>query len=124
MKRRITVEQLQELIPEQKQKLREWWKTEVGDKYYQNKIGTLTSSIGIDDAASMLSMKFKRDKLPLLSIGQMIELLESKDQCLNITKRTDLNGWGYEIQLRQLKYCKFNTVELCDALWHAVKQVI
>lgn len=59
-----------------------------------------------------------------LTIGRMIELLESKDQCLNVDKRTDLEGWGYEIRLRQLDYWNFSTGELVDALFMAVKEVL
>ena len=58
------------------------------------------------------------------NIGKMIEILESKDQCLNIIKRTDLDGWGYDIHLRQIHYYSFSTGELCDALWEAVKEVL
>jgi hypothetical protein len=41
MKRRITPEQLAELTEEQKDRLREWWKPEVGDFYYNRVIGLL-----------------------------------------------------------------------------------
>jgi hypothetical protein len=126
MKRRITPEQLQELTEEQKQRLREWWKPEIGDiimslRFPDNKEKQINPQcLKTDDNGKWLT----DEHLPLFSIGQMIELLESKDQCLNITKRTDLEGWGYEIQLRHIGYCKFSTGELVDALWQAVKAVL
>ena len=125
MKRRITVEQLNELTPEQKQKLRELWKPQADDKVMdfrgkESHISMLSTHFYKEVYGNEGLKKFQETMLPLLSIGQMIELLESKDQCLNIVKRTDLEGWGYEIQLRQSGYCKFTTSELVDGLWEAV----
>lgn len=135
MKRRIEPEQLKELTEEQQQNLRESWKPEKGDIVLRNSDGWEWVIDFIGDAFSddmPVSLEFtlgevlmpKSECPPLFDIGQMIELLESKDQCLNIVKRTDLKGWGYEIQLRHLKYYKFETGELCDALWQAVKAVL
>lgn len=117
MKQRITAEQLNELTDKQKQKLWEWWKPELYDFGYDIKEKA-------PFVRSDLSFPKSKYDYPLLSVGQMIELLESKDDCLNIIKRTDLEGWGYEIQLRHLKYFKFQISELCDALWQAVKEVL
>ena len=67
MKQHITPEQLNELSDKSKDKLRKWWKPEVGD-------------INQDGHAYVVSHKselFKKTKdLPLLSIGQMIEFLD------------------------------------------------
>jgi hypothetical protein len=133
MKNRITPEQLQELTEKQKNRLREWWKPQEGDfalyagssKWYSGEY--LITSVSEDGWLCYEDdHRFgrKEDCLPALSIAQMIEILEEKDQCLNIVKRTDLEGWGYEIQLRRIDYYQFSTDELCDALWEAVKKIL
>jgi 5'-3' exonuclease len=133
MKRRIDLSQLQELTPEQQRKLREWWKPELHDVvlYEDEEVSIVDCYPGKQKL--MLSSKDmygdyeevqKAVVLPLLDMGQMIQLLEEKDQCLNITKRTDLEGWGYEIILRHINYYDFSTGELADALWEAVKAVL
>ena len=121
MKQRITVEQIKELTKEQGNKLRTLWNPQAGDYMYLRSGKVLIVEEGTD---LLRNKSIYQHRLPLLSMGQMIEILESKDQCLNITKKTDLEGWGYEIQLRQIDYYKFSTGELCDALFEAVKTVL
>jgi hypothetical protein len=102
LKQRITIEQLQELTEEQQQKLRKWADRDADKDVY----------------------------LPgcmYLTVGQMIELIESKDDCINITKMlTDIDGkqlWGWEITLRHIKKW-YAGIELADVLWQTVKEVL
>ena len=104
MKQYITVEQLNEAHP----------------------IDTLNLAVILDIGCRDYQNDDELDKMiaDRMTIGKMIEILESKDQCLDIIKRIDLDGWGYEIHLRQIQYYSFSTGELCDALWEAVKEVL
>lgn len=133
MKRRIEPDQVKELTPGQQERLRELWKPEKGDVILKENSEWVIDNIGdglFDDVIVSQDYTFgevrhdKSDCLPLLDIGQMMELLESKDECLNITKLVLIDKWGYEIRLRQLHYYGFSTGELCDALWGAVKAVL
>ncbi|KIL35857.1 hypothetical protein SD71_10710 [Cohnella kolymensis] len=77
MKQRITKIQLREISDEQKEQLREWWNPQYGDAYYYPKVDSTghvpSGYLGweLDD--------MKTRVLPLLSIGQMIEFLETKE---------------------------------------------
>jgi len=117
MKKRITVEQLQELEPKQQQKLREWWKPEIGDEFTGiTKHGTqrrLDIVGDIDDCELSsyddCSWTYKqKDCLPLLDIEQMIELLEDSIE--------DKNHYC------EIRWCKYE--ELCDILWEKVKDFL
>lgn len=132
MKRRITPEQLQELTPEQQQKLRDLWKFEVGDictnedcieiciaeyleggeytKYFSKEIRTAD--------CGKIEMYDAEDCLPLLDIGQMIELLAHR------LVKIDYDGFtnNYYVQVRNA--ATYGKPELCDALWNAVKFVL
>jgi hypothetical protein len=127
MKQRIEVEQLLELTGEQKERLRELWEPQKGDWYYYIKIKH--SSI-IHDSDSMsigLYKNHKEDYLPLLSIGQMIELLEEKKM---VTESLDIKAPKGLINIYSVWYGngdfpkKYESKELCDALWQAVKEVL
>lgn len=122
MKQRITVEQLQELTDEQQQKLRDWWKPETGDVCINGNTIILfehgCSYFGVniswntDYNYNYPSLEtVKEHCIPLLSIGQMIELLEhchiSQYDFENI-----LNAWVVGQNL------------LCDSLWDEVKQIL
>lgn len=71
----------------------------------------------------------KGDCMPLLGIGQMIEILNkcgygNGNFYINFQKETDGYGVGRNIE----EYIDFGTdyngEELCDALWEAVKEVL
>jgi len=113
MKRRITVEQLQELTEEQQQRLREWWKPEHGDWYLQYWIDDEPSLL-IYDSHTYLDDMF----LPLLDIGQMIELLNNYD-C-----DTEMQSAGNMWYVMVGGHINTQAEELCDALWQAVKQIL
>mgnify|MGYP003593115858 CR=1 FL=1 len=116
MKQRITVEQLQELTQEQQERIREWWKPAEGDWYYgriapwRNEYRELCNY----DSGN-LGPEPGTDDLPLLSIGQCIELLEDKE----IDWLEEIAHGGYDGEI-------FRSYggQLIDALWEAVKKAL
>ncbi len=135
MKQHITPAQLDELSPEGKEKLIEWWKPQDGDVYW-TKAPTrfpeeyLHINVAIYHDRECCGGDFcdysredgleiipSIDCLPLLSIGQMIEFLgdewNEKAQCFMVTN----DGVVFPNI-----YCGNDC--LCDYLWSAVKQVL
>jgi hypothetical protein len=125
MKRRLTVEQLNELTSEQKDHLREQW---IPEKYDICLCGDLTGIViifhvesqeigGVFDNYIWLSDEgeytTKDNLLPLLDIGQMMELLAYKG--IGVLKGKELNNNSYKGDMQNY---------ICDALWRAVKAVI
>jgi len=135
MKQHITPEQLQELTPEQQDRLREWWKPEKGDRFvwipvthinnHRSSKYSYSKRVFLFYAASkcgeytFLYFPGKRKEnvklrecLPILSIGQCIELLAEKDL----------------LQLQSIftKICLgiLSVDELINVLWQAVKAVL
>jgi len=140
MKRRITPEQLQELTDEQKVKLKEWWKPEKFDIYFNinshcSRI-VLYSTIGphglpviFHEGNTVMSGQFDYTKLclPLLDIGQMIELLtdwaytERKcERSLEIEYLPSVNKWEFNMPY----ISETGKQELVDELWEKVKEVL
>ncbi len=123
MKRRITVEQLQELTEEQQQRLREWWKPQLYDVF----IEILIDDEIIEGSIERETYEPSKEALPLLDIGQMIELLEEKKM---VTESLDIKAPKGLINIYSVWYGngdfpkKYESKELCDALWQAVKQVL
>ncbi len=107
MKQRISAEDLAELSPEQQERLREWWEPQIGDMSL-SKQGIPKVYVG--------DITQKERNTPLLSIGQCIELLDYLKQCLVIRKKRGI--WNCEETWGNSK------VELIDALWQAVKEVL
>jgi hypothetical protein len=107
MKQRISIEQLQELTEEQQYRLREWWKPQEGDWYHDKTYGE--SYYGMEVGGyDVYTLEPAIDDLPLLNIGQMIELLQSFN---------DKDIWKYnDIDITSDNFC--------DALWSAVKEVL
>jgi hypothetical protein len=111
MKQRISIEQLQELTEEQQHRLREWWKPEFGDMLVMPPHTTIEV---IDEELFKILQRVKLDynpALPLLSIGQLIELLNG----------LDLDGETEQSINDGIMWINDN---LCDALWSAVKKVL
>lgn len=132
MKQRITAKQFQELTEEQKQRLREWWKPEVGDiavirdgYLSHGQICIIDNYIKEYNDCSFIvpsSGYGSHDKEafePLLSIGQMIELLSANKDVFDIGKCYSLYSFRPygEQTTKQDK-------ELCDTLWEAVKRLL
>jgi len=123
MKQRITPEQLQELTSEQQEALRKWWKPEEWELIYVtnkglNAFGQAMRITGINPACDSLPMRLyvdvgdwclKSEVLPLLSIGQCIELLLDKEYQAS---------WG-EV-LEDISYREGDS-ELIDVLWEIAK---
>ena len=134
MKQHITPEQLQELTEEQKERLREWWVVREGDRFFAK--GKWEDIAGESAPGCVESYDFdgeswdKKDCLPLLSVGQCIELLEEKDPGSWAMNRSKSGGWY--ITSSNLYGPKYHIitdggkdfVELIDALWQAVKEVL
>lgn len=130
MKRRITIQDLQQLTPEQQEKLRKLWKPQEGDYYYDEK-GLDTGAWLFNNYCSFRNNEnpyiedtevggqwYIKDCSPLLDIGQMIELIGCK--LLKI-------DYDYVVNNYYVKTLNNGTVgksELCDALWEAVKEVL
>lgn len=108
MKKHITPEQLQELSPEQQEGLRDWWKPQIGDVFvYENKIMPVLYA---DHKVIIVEPYDKYNKefcLPLLSIGQCIELLGAEKV--------------FRMCQGPILAAVFEGVELIDALWNIVK---
>jgi hypothetical protein len=110
MKQRITCEQLKELTEEQKQRLREWWKPQEHDIYVV--WGDYVTAVGKGCESDIN----KENCTPLLSIGQMIEIVanhfkEVKMPVVQIGDEVKTDFYGA-------------MMPLCDALWQAVKEVL
>jgi hypothetical protein len=136
MKQHITPEQLQELSEEQKERLRSWWRPEKGDRYvtYTFKHTKIIKELGGENGG-IYDIYGKRTPdgvpcLPLLSVGQCIELLEEKDPGSWRICCSKSGGWY--ITSSNLYAPKYHIitdggkdfVELVDALWQAVKEVL
>lgn len=120
MKQHITVGQLNELSKEAKEKLREWWKPERLDRvkddgiegeYYLTDYSTEFDGWIVEDEETRHA-GWKKGMLPLLSIGQMIEFLDSEDmRWHSYVVDTNTGGLSYDD-------------ELCDALWEEVRRIL
>ncbi len=141
MKQHISPSQLQELTEEQQERLREWWKPSWGADLFTcvnesvapyGEIQNLTYFFDeYEDKLVDGSMVFlKKECLPLLSIGQMIELLEANyneistgynDSGCYWTVYVGPRGTGVMIQNFGKEY---RHDWLADALWQAVKEAL
>jgi hypothetical protein len=120
MKMRILIDQLNELSVDQKERLREWWEPELGDYFNdsdgkQQMINDMDSSGWIYYGSGSWN-ETKNDIFPLLSIGQMIELLKCLDQKPTTEHHKARSCIAY--------YLDNITDEPCDDLWLAVKQAL
>ncbi len=144
MRQHITVEQLWELTPEQQERLREWWEPKKGDWHYYIKINhtdIISSGFKLDIE---LYTNHKEDYLPLLSIGQCIELLHGRtlNGEIGLYWSDKFSEWNVFIGGRldpKKEYSSYRLNpnkeydgspssvlenELIDALWQAVKEVL
>jgi len=126
MKQRTSPEQLKELTGEQQERLRDWWTPKWGDIVIDTRgnIALLSNlDIARQDKRGQVERDFQKSYcLPLLPIGQMVELLIEKygrfyasyDYISPESKRWDLCWPGVF----------FQNEELADALWEVVKEVL
>ena len=95
--------------------MREWWIYQNGFRLYDVAYSDDTGNICCD-CQENIDVALKERNTPLLSIGQCIELLDYLKQCLVIRKKRGI--WNCEETWGNSK------VELIDALWQAVKEVL
>lgn len=129
MKQHITINQLNELSKEQKKKLVNWWKPRAGDLYAVDKPNELLEEVfifgGLGGVAAFIAEK---PYYPLLSIGQMIELLEDSGNAWWSVRKEEINVFvgeipdGYEGHYSVYMDEKTTGNTLCDALWSACKE--
>lgn len=139
MKQNITADQLQQLSPEQLDKLQTWWLERIhcGDLFdieddcdhfasafkcvgRCHTKGQMNAPINIivDDYGREFSPK---DCKPLLSIGQCIELLtENKDSNATIERNYTDNGLLWFVDSKG----GAESPELIDTLWESVKEAL
>lgn len=127
MKRRITKSDLEQLSIEQKEKLFMWYVPNDGDivLHEDNNIYTVNRYTDIEKDFYYINDELETIWvdidfcLPLLDIGQMIELLQDNRVILDIWDTT--SGWnvGEWIEDKTI-----HRTELCDALWQAVKSIL
>jgi hypothetical protein len=115
MKRRITPEQLAELTEEQKDRLREWWKPEIGDLnvFFENQKENVRIVLYAPHRQGLY--------LPLLDIGQCIDLLDNFVRQIDIYQIKE-KTWTVVDAEGEVFECGHK--ELIDALWEAVKSVL
>ena len=121
MKQRIDSSQLSTLTPSQQEKLREWWIPQIGDCIAQPDV---TDRFIFADEL-LLKGLVKENCLPLLSIGQCIELLFE----LNAFQERFINedevfNCGYDTGWIGLDWTDRNKTEFIDALWEAIKHIL
>jgi len=143
MKQRITVEQLKELTDEQRERLRDWWKPDIGDKYVifhkRSHRCCFVTGYGITGILKdrvqehRLKLEYagvwyykgtwhaKRLCFPLLNIGQCIEILLDLDGLKYVYDRYGLLNNKY-VYLGWEEWDE--GTELIDALWEAVKEIL
>lgn len=160
MKQHITQEQLGELNRKEKVKLREYWRprkgdlvletswnnnltkeSEVHEEYVIQEVNEVSHPYrlitNVDGEMGEWTIDKERS-LPLLSIGQMIEVLtEHTEETLGILEVHgcwSVGTWGFTSNgqiLKNINGTENETspgadydLELCDALWEAVKHVL
>lgn len=131
MKRRISTAELMELSPEQQEKLREWWSPKEGD--WWKPISSDEPQLLADhlkeccrrecghDSLEDWGNYLRKHCLPILSVGQCIELLgenligiEQYDDWWEVKRWDGENG----------KSCSSVKTILIDALWEAIKSIL
>ena len=121
MKQHISKEDLLQLSPDQQEKPRKWWNPQEGnlflDEFYTEKL--YCEACMLEYRGKMLNMN---GCLPLLSIGQCIELLESYTPKIEKGRH-----WMMEIitgKLPNYDFPKYQRKQLIDCLFEALKEVL
>lgn len=121
MKQRINVKQLTQLSHEQKLTLYSRWNAQAGDFYVWYETGGAISKEHyiMDNSCITEDTEAKLFALPLLSIGQMIELINEKKPLKSISKAR-FDKWTVNIETSTLGYKD----ELRDSLWETVTRIL
>jgi len=121
LKQRISADDVLQLTPEQQEKLRVWWNVQESDLFAY--IGLINTSnkivIDVDREGYMYDGRDwfpKMDCLPLLSIGQMIELLD------NFTEEPSLKNENLRLSINRTMW--LGNSKLVDSLFQAVKEIL
>lgn len=136
MKQHITLRQLNELSDKAKERLRDWWKPNEGDLVHAPSNSPFSEEVLSNIRPRLLggvTYGVKDDPdykgiAPLLSIGQMIEFLQNRvtgDLDLKILLNSEGSSvWlGIDgIQQPMEGLGGDEDMELCDALWGAVRK--
>lgn len=148
MKQHISIAQLNELTDKQKEKLREWWKPQIGDlsmvidnsgNQYEEVVYDAVEDgndyfyrwFNLDHKVAELELKETQGVkksfkvFPLPNIGQMIEFIEDNADFYSAKEIFVTAGhlWTVTIKKDQLGY--YDSKEsLCDALWEVVKLLL
>jgi hypothetical protein len=131
LKQRITIDQLQKLTPELREKLRDWWKPQTGDwaiisnETFGLEEKVLVTSWNIEYGIANLNFIKKKgfsslskdSLLPLLSIGQMLELIDELDPGKLIVLYENL-------YMSLIMHSKTSENYLCDILWRTIKKIL
>ena len=120
MKQRITSDQLQQLTPSQQEKLRAWWKPEIGDKFDAERSGItwLVASVNGERIETHAGIFLKNECLPLLSIGQCLQILGEHNRYY------ELRNYENNFHFYDQDNLKSKSPELIDALFEAVKSIL
>jgi len=114
MKQIIDVSQLQELSPEQQEKLRAWWQPQAGGLFASmDSSVSFKSVVDVDGEGYIQDVRDwhpKSECLPILSIGQCIELIIELDGKVNFSEFD-----GFIMRL---------TENVCDELFNNVKSIL
>ncbi|HEX8965414.1 MAG TPA: hypothetical protein VF820_03220 [Patescibacteria group bacterium] len=117
MKQHITIEQLNELSEKGKERLQYWY---AASKYPK------TVKVKLPEGFTITTYKeelWKRKKLPLLSIGQMIEFLEEKHELRRSHwENTKFIKPSSTTQISWTHESSINSHDICDNLWESAKE--
>ncbi len=116
MKQHITPDDLAQLTEEQKEKLRLYWSKEnrvIGDLYFHETDENKEIRVNTKTVFNPFN-----DYLPLLSIGQMIDILHNN---VNVSFFDRKPGPVWSVMKDNVW---FDDKELVDSLWSAVKSIL
>jgi len=121
MKQHITPKQLNELSKIGKEKLRKWWEPRRGDRFHGKNKWFPTYVVSYE-AIGLTRKNLKKQVLPLLSLGQMLEFLEKRLPDVSYQHEGYGNGWSirYGESDNDRKIYK----NLADVLWEACKEIL
>ncbi len=128
MKQHISPAQLQALTDEQRERLRGWWIVQEGDRFFAK--GKWEDIAGESAPGCVESFDYyglscnKEDCLPLLSVGQCIQLLGAKLLHINHYHKQWQVSFLREQKEEELFITELYADDLIDALWQAVKEVL
>jgi len=136
MKQRISSDQLNKLAPEQQGKLRSLWQPQQGDHFlilgeYEGIVKGCSRYDKIEDYVNPTRDDYieydewkKSDCLPLLSIGQCIEIIKERKRSFVIDIFANSTSL-YETHRDQENDISISTdKELINALWDAIKSIL